>query len=321
MKSWPLSISSFKALALRVVLPLLLIAVVGLPVLDHWVSGTVIVANNKTRTYKMHRLFNELHESEIPMFGSSTVYRGFLPDSLGPQFYNYGMYGSNFQKVRLLLEQELSKPKTTPIILDWHPKWLSYRDSVPIQMADYLPQTHHPRVKEFLQRHDYDKVWNTVPGVRYFGYFEEYVGQWARRDQLPAKFGFNRGCKYFKAITHPDKMAQFVDQRLKIDMHFGFDDRLKTTLEALIAAHPDRIFVLVASPLHESVQRAGGNLEPLRAYLHELEARTPNVVGLVYDGATYSDDYFLDTMHLNGKGAKRFSAELRQELKARKIIQ
>ena len=320
MKNSRLSTSSFKGLALRILLPLALLAVVGLPLLDSWFTNNVILVNTKTRTFKLDRLFNEVHEDEIAMFGSSTVYRGFLPDSLGPQFYNYGMYGSNFQKVKLLLEEELSKPKTTPIVLDWHPRWLFHRDSVPIQLEDYLPHIGNPRIQTFLKQYGYNQPWHRVPAIRYYGYFEGYVGAYGRRNALPPKFGFNKGCKYFKPSTAPDKMAAFVRKRLAMDMSFTFDQGLQKELETLIAQHPQRTFVLVASPLHESVQRAGGDLAPLRSYLNDLEQRFANVVGLVYDGRTYTDDYFLDTMPLNHKGAKRFSAQMRDDLRARGVI-
>ena len=188
MKSSPSSISSFRALLLRVGLPMLLIAVVGLPLLDWVFTDTIIMANKKTRTYKMDRLYNEVHEGEIAMFGSSTVYRGYLPDSLGPQFYNYGMYGSNFQKVSLLLMQELSKPKTTPIVLDWHPKWLTFRDSVPIQLEDYLPQTQHPAIKYFLHGETWVFGWKPIAIAVVFALlFSRMAFRWIMR--LDAQYG------------------------------------------------------------------------------------------------------------------------------------
>lgn len=321
MKKSPSSISSFRALFLRVGLPLLLLALVALPAIDYWVSHSLILANKKTRTFKLNRLFNELHENEIAMFGSSTVYRGYLPDSLGPQFYNYGMYGSNFQKVKLLLDEELSKPKTTPIILDWHPRYLFFRDSVPIQLEDYLPHTEHQRIQDFLEQYSYAKPWHRIPAVRFYGYFEGYFGAWSRRNHLPKRFGFNRGSKFFKPQTPPDVMQKFVDKRLKLDMTFTFDARLVAQLEGLVAMHPQRPFVFVVSPLHESVQRAGGDLEPVRDYLTRLQGRYPNVFAYVFDGRDYTDDFFLDTMHLNYKGAKRFSAELRDKMRADGLIE
>ncbi len=116
-------------------------------------------------------------------------------------------------------------------------------------------------------------------------------------------------------------MQRFVDKRMQHDMQFVFDSRLSDHLEQLIAAHPERTFVLVVSPLHESVQRAGGELAPVRKYMRELEAKFPNAVGFVYDGSTLPDYYFLDTMHLNGEGAKLFSANLRDKLRSKGIIQ
>ena len=116
-------------------------------------------------------------------------------------------------------------------------------------------------------------------------------------------------------------MAQFVEKRLSIDMTFTFDAPMVSLLERLIEANYDRTFVLVVSPLHESVARAGGDLTPVRNYMATLEQRFRNVVCLVYDGRNYTDDYFLDTMHLNHKGAKRFSAQLRDDLRARGVIE
>ncbi len=152
---------------------------------------------------KLQRLINENHNDEIPIFGSSRAEKGYLPDSLGDNFYNYGLPNQSFDVTAFLLQFELQKNK------------------------------------------------------------------------------------------------QLVE---------------------MIRNNPSRQFVFTISPYHWSARSSVQNFYEMLKYFHHIDEQFLNATFIYFDTSGYGDEYFKDTVHLNIYGAAKFSAQLREELLNRGII-
>ena len=103
-------------------------------------------------------------------------------------------------------------------------------------------------------------------------------------------------------------------------MRWSVDPRQYRKLMQLVGSAPHRKFVIVLSPLHRScLVRATGEDE-FRILLRQMATGAPNLRIIDMTRIDYPDRYFLNTTHLNQRGARRFSADLRQELLRLKVI-
>src|SRR4051812_1211544 len=100
------STSSFKQFLLRMLLPLIFI-LSGAGLLFNYFFEKVIILNSELcGVYKINRIISETHPNEIPIFGSSRAEYGLFPDSLGHDFFNYGLSATQYDVTLFFLEQE-----------------------------------------------------------------------------------------------------------------------------------------------------------------------------------------------------------------------
>src|SRR6185437_1473174 len=112
-----LSISSFKRFLLRILLPFAgIISLAGL-VFTYVFEQKIILNSQIVGAFKVNRIMKETHPDEIPIFGSSRAEGGFIPDSLGSNYFTYGLSGSKYDVTLFFLEEECKKKKNNPWIL------------------------------------------------------------------------------------------------------------------------------------------------------------------------------------------------------------
>ena len=287
---------------------------------DYVFTCKIINSNKESNYYKLYRLVYENNPLELPILGSSTALRGYIPDSIGRDIYNYGITASNFQKVEPQLLVELSKDKSTPIIIDVPPLFFRHKKKPNIRLEDYLPLVYNSEMRLFLSTYGYMKLWYYIPGVRYFGHYFTYLGMWMSVDHQRTNRGHNKGSRYVDKVNTSEKFAQHIEKRLSMDMSIGYDKNMIDRLDKIISEHANRTFVFVVPPVHKSCYEAGTDLNDFKQLFQKPQLQHNNVEWLIFDGSLYDDTLFLDTSHLNFKGAIRFSKELRKELLKKKII-
>lgn len=268
---------------------------------------------------KIQRLFYESHTGEIPIFGSSRVEKGYYCDSLGTDFYNYGMPSASFDVIQLLLKPELKKNKSTPIIIDVHHDFYKHDAKDNINITTYLPFINkNDTIKDFLAMNGRLKNYLKIPGLRYYGSYTDYL--------RPVLNNKNENTVYIKGGVFDTKVSstESLQKRILIreakNLHFEIDTTSQKNLLQLIKLNPERDFIFVVSPYHKSAKKTVDNFEEMLTYFNDLDTQFENVIFIYFNTDNYTDDLWKDTIHLNIYGAKKFSGELRRELDAKNVI-
>ena len=266
---------------------------------------------------RLARLREPRPPEEIPIFGSSKAEADYVPSVLGQGFYNYGLGATGLNVTNWLLAQELRQPSRQPIIIDLV-QWtvVEFGDA-----RNYTAIAQHADVREFLKRAGLWRWYYAVPGLRYFGAWDWYVkGLLTDRIALTKRFdhGFN-----VNLDEPPWTRADFQEKvatRLALNYNLGIDPAEKIKLLKLMRSTPNRQFVLVLSPLHKSFFVHKNGEAELYEELRQMDHDLANLHVINMTRSDFPDQYFLDTAHLNQRGARVFSTRLREELIRLQII-
>lgn len=247
----------------------------------------------------------ELNPNEIPVFGTSKVH-GL---DLGTNAFNYAQDGASFALTDVFLQIELAKQKTTPLVVE-----LQFSDTASIgDEAILIPFARDPRIRSVLAQF-HKMAWRYfVPGIRYFGYYD-----WMLKDYLNERASVTRvtrgSVEYLR--TPPFNQAQFgqiVRARLQMKNGFLMDASLTDRLIGEIKTHPQRLFILVATPFHRSCFHNFQNEDKLKSIEVSLEAM-PNVELVDWSRLSYPDSAFVDTLHLRRAETEDLSQKLRLKI-------
>jgi uncharacterized protein (DUF2164 family) len=304
------SISNFKRFLFRLLLPA--IAITGIAGLGfNYAFEHIIVMDGKTSgAYKIRRIIKEKHPDEIPIFGSSRAEGGYLPDSLGPNFYNYGLSGSCADVTTFFMQQECKKKKNTP----WIIVNIELNGIVRLygNIANFIPNTGNKGIRTILGKDC--KANYRIPFLRYFGQYEFYI-----RDYLNNKIqltkAINKGAAIEKNEVDPAEFAAQVAQRKIEGEVFDIDSSLLKEFISVIANHPEREFILVVAPYHKSYYESYRTPAVAKAFF-DLVLSYPNTHVIDLGHLDLSDDMYFNTTHLRINGAAVFCRALRDSLAA-----
>lgn len=290
-------------------LPAVLILAIAGMAFNYFFEQQVILKSQICGAYKVNRIISETHQNEIPILGSSRAEGGFIPDSLGPNYFNYGLSGSKYDVTLFFLEEECKKKKNTPwIILNLDLDGLSYGLG---DVANYIPNSGYEPIRQLLGS-GYQSFFN-IPLIRYYGRFEAYFRDYLNNRIQLTKFT-NKGASIEKNVLTQEQFQLLVEQRRNAPTAFATDSALLQKLQHLLSSHPTRQFVFVVSPYHSSffVKYMPQGAE----YFFSRLSQFPNVHVLDFSRLPLSDDKFMNTSHLNLSGAIIFNHILRDSLYA-----
>jgi hypothetical protein len=304
------SISSFKQFLMYIMLPLLLITGTAGMVFVYVFEKKVIFGSDICGAYKVNRILNETHSTEIPIFGSSRAEGGYIPDSLGSNYFNYGLSGTTYDVTLFFLEEECKKKKSTPwIILNLDLYGLKYQLG---DLANYVPNAGNETVKKLLGG-SYVPYYS-VPIVKYFGLYETYLRDYLNNRMQLTKLT-NKGAAVEKNVLAEKEFQQLVAERRNASAKFECDSILETKLTGIIKAHPERKFVFVVAPYHQSYFERFYDQPKADEFFGMLRS-FPNVRLLDFSKTTMADSLFFNTTHINYKGAIAFNHVLKDSLAA-----
>ena len=266
---------------------------------------------------RLARLRDPRPPEEIPIFGSSKAEADYVPSVLGRGFYNYGLGATGLNVTNWLLAQELRQPSRQPVVIDLV-QWtvVEFGDA-----RNYVAIAQHADVREFLKRAGLWRWYYAVPGLRYFNAWDWYVkGLLTDRIALTKRFDHGFNVNLDEAPWSRAEFQEKVATRLALNYPLGIDPVEKLKLIKLMRSAPDRQFVVVLSPLHKSFFVHKNGEAELYEELRQMDDDLPNLHVINMTRANFPDQYFLDTAHLNQRGARVFSTQLRAELTRLKII-
>jgi hypothetical protein len=310
-------LQALKRFTLRILLPFAVVVIVVCGVLD-WVVRTQLIAKTPSHgAAKLSRVQAE-NPGEIPIFGSSRALGSYIPDTLGPQFYNYGMNGIGYGMMDVFVKLECAKKgKTTPIVLNFD------YDMFVNDVGDpdsYLPHSHLQGVRKLVGEANLYSWWWRIPGIRYFGSIDGFMKE-RLNERLQLTKSMNKGAAIEKNVLAPAAFAKLVQQR-RDSVHLWRPRRdLLDSLQLRIGQYPHRKFCLVVGPYHQAYYSsfASEGFREAQKALARLDS-IPNCIVIRIEGRDWPDGEFLNTTHVSYSGAGKFSRMLRDSLQIRGLI-
>ena len=308
------SISNFSSLLIKIIIPYCLLLGFICYVLGFAVEKTIVFNSETIGASKINRILSHNYEEEIPIFGSSRAEGSFIPDSLGEDFYNYGIRGTLGDVWLFFIEQELSKNKqNVPLLISLDIEGLKYRLG---GLDSYIPNSNNSDIKKLLGD-DYEFHF-ALPFVKYFGRLEYYLNTYLN-DKISYSKAVSKGGAFTLQGLTKEQFSKAVDTRKQTEQDFNNEVLLESKLLNMIDLNKNREFVFVISPYHESYFHLYKGSQQLSSFLNKIDSR---INSHVFDfSKMFSEDkYFYNTTHVNFTGAKGFSRVLRDSLVSRNII-
>jgi hypothetical protein len=205
----------------------------------------------------------------------------------------------------------LRKASRQPILIDLHQG--AFQDIG--DKRNFLPVADQLETRRLLERTGNWRWYYGIAGLRYFGSWDWYL-KGLLTDWFALTKAVERGyVRAFNALPWDARsFAADVERRRQTPFKWGIHDWQKRRLRELIRQSPDRLIVIVLSPLHSSfLENAIGESE-FRKWLEALTADETNVRVLDFTRTDFPDNFFMNTGHLNYQGARAFSLSLREKL-------
>lgn len=300
--------NQFKMFMVKIFLPLVMLLLLFLLVFTHFFEQKIILGSEICGAYKINRNINQNYPDEIPIFGSSRAQYSFIPDSLGKNFFNYGMDGVGFNVTLMMLEEECKKKKNEPLIVvnfDLEGLYSALGD-----LSNYLYNVSYPSVKEVLGE-EY-KTHYSIPVIKYYSQFEMYSKYYLNARMQLTKIT-NKGASLEKNILPEKKFNEMVEVRQNSVTSFANEPKLEQRLKIILEKNPNRKFAFVIPPNHPSFFESFSNMPTAHKFLAELDALS-NVRVFDFSSEIYPDSMFLNTSHINYKGALIFNKKLKDSL-------
>ena len=308
MDSQNSSISNFKKFVLHILLPLLLIIAVAGYAIGYFFEKEIIFTNQLCGSYKVNRIIKETYPAEVPIFGSSRAEGSFIPDSLGKDFFNYGLSGTKLDVLLFFLKEECKKKKRQPYIiiaLDF-----DSLQRVTGDIANYIPNANYMPVKLLLG--DNYKPYFNLPMLKYYGRFDQYIKLYLNNKIQLTKVS-NKGAAIEKNTFSKEYFKEWVEIRQQAPVSFVIDPSLKQTLIEVIRLHPERFFIFVATPYHSSFFKSLTNYAAVETFIHQFNNMN-NVKVFDFSQLPLPDSLYLNTSHLNYDGVKVFNPIFKDSL-------
>lgn len=288
-----------------------MLALAGTAVLADGLLARSIARSEALEAGRLARLAEGRDPHEIPIFGASKAEANYMPKVLGPRFYNYGLASASQDVTNYLIGLELQKPSREPIIVD-----LAQGAFADVgDPRNYLLLGRRAETRELLERVDVWRWYYAVPGLRFYGSWDWYI-KGLLTDRFALTKRVERGYVHHldQAPWNAEQFARDVEKRLQNPLRWKIDRRQARDLLSLTGRAPDRDFIIVLSPLHRSFLIHARGEAGFRRQLAAITAAAPNLQVIDLTRKAYPDPYYLNTGHLNERGAEAFSTDLRRAL-------
>lgn len=295
----------------KFILQMILIIGVGGYVLNYFFEKEIIFKSDTNGASKVNRIINLNNSEEIPIFGSSRAEGSYIPSLLfDRECFNYGMSGTQANIWLFFLEEELKKNKTTDIIINLDLEGIVYADG---NIGNYIPN--YQVTKNILKQKG--ELYFHVPFIKYFGQYERYF-KYYLNEQLSLTKVTDNGGSFEKNKLIKNKFNELVSRRKEASAVFRLEDNLLAKLNNLINSTTRKIFFIVA-PYHSSYFEKFKNISEVNKFLFMLNQRENSTV-IDLRNLINNDSLFLNTTHVNYKGAVVFSKKVKEFLQKNEII-
>ncbi len=322
--------------------PLLAFIFIFLVGIDFVFTQKLIFLNDFSNQGKVKRLIDGSNPNEIPVFGSSLARSSFIPDSISPDCYNFGMGKALYDVTRILLKIECGHDKESPIIFELNPRTFIRDPKSSINTSTFIPLLYDARIEHFMRESDTFNWQYKVPGLRYFGNYFEYGISPLRRTSGTKRD--NRGVmletktqdsteisvfarrlenmtsernRLLEKLHDPNKYFDPVDdyilKQVNSMIYFSYDTAYIEEFESLIRNNPKRKFILVTVPANPNFIEPLPNFDSFLKFANNLAEKFPNAYYLDYHQLPTEIDHYKDPMHFGTKGANVFMTTFQKD--------
>lgn len=268
----------------------------------------LLLASSVSDLYKMNRLFLNASEGEIAILGSSRAEECFVPSRISPKAFNYGLNGSRFNETVFHLEQVVERHGDAPIIVNLDP----WGFGVGIFRGDYRFVSKIPAIS---RENGVEYVFTSVfPGFRFYGELRRNLAGVVRGGSKTIDNG-----AILLGISRSEEEWQYIAENFTVQK-YAEDAGIKKRLADVLASNTSHEIVFVVAPIMKCWwDKFEGKENFVR--LKEWLLSFPHVRVVDYShGYGYGEQDFFDPIHLNERGARRFSYELGKLLRKEKLI-
>lgn len=301
------SISSFKQFCWKYILPFIVCLIAGLFCIDLLFQKLIIAKTDSSGTAKVGRIKTNDDPNETPILGSSRAEGSFIPDSLGKNYFNYGMAGVQDDVWLYFLKIELAKKRKTPILINIDIDGLQ---SLPSGLIYWLNNADDPVIRGFIG--DKWKPIHYIPFIRHFGQFEIHLANYLK-ERFEVTGATNKGAILEMKSLSKKEFEAAIEKRNAEKIIVKDDPAIHNVLMKVLSDTKGRKIIFILPPYHQSYLNAIQNVEQVNK-LHSEIAAFPNVYLLNYSSLPFPDSFFYNTSHLNKEGAIYFNSILKKDL-------
>lgn len=271
----------------------IIVLALGVDALNVW----LIRSSTGNSACKMERLYSHPELDEVAIVGSSRACGNFVPSVISPRCFNYGENGMGMNESMAILRVLRARGGDAPIILNVDP-WGNFRES---SVVDYrlAPQSGRLSLRERL------------PGIRFFGTLRENIISVVDARKSVSRV-IDKGAKLLKMSRSPAEW-KVINAKLQPVGFDGTDQDVRNLVALLESLAPRQVYVVVCpcSLRWMSLFSGRSDFEKLLSCLAALQ----NVRVLNFYGSQlFSGDDFVDPIHFNLEGARKFSILLHDRL-------
>lgn len=270
--------------------------------LDAAITRFIALRSDVLGSTRIHRLVSGPGVDVVPVLGSSRANVDYIADSLHAHAFNFGNAGAGYDAVEFQLRKALEHEGNMPIIVNVDLGWWSMHGVG--DPAMYIPSMSDADVRQLLG--DQAEFHHRIPLIRYFGVYQNYASayltEWSR-DFTEAE-GYS---------PSPEEFEQRIDALRSWKVDHEPDSARRARLFELVDRHPDRRLIFVVAPYHPSYFTVAAHEPGDDAWLTEL-GRRAHVTVVDFSHHPYPDSFFVDPVHMNRAGARRFSSDLRAQI-------
>ena len=300
------STSNFRAFFFKFLFPSVLIIGVFAVTFDYLFVKKIIFNSSSSGAYKIYRNKNLNLKSEIPIFGSSRAAGSYVPDLLDTNCYNYGIEKTEHRLIEIFLKNELSKNKTTPIIINFdYEIWVDWIGD----LSNYIPNLEDSEINTLFNKHD--SWYYHIKGIRFYGFYQYYFKQY--KGSKSKKNVVNKGGFFLKEKTPMAELKKNIEMRKKNPIQYSPSKKLEDDFLKLLSQNNGRKIFIVIAPYHHTFMENLNGKDLADIYIEKMK-KLNGVYVFDYSGVSYPDSLFKDTGHLNFIGAQKFCKELKVKL-------
>lgn len=284
----------------------LFVVAIGFLLLNDGLVRVLVFSSSNANMYRMYRLFNA-SDDDLPILGSSRAEANFAPSEIGSKAFNYGLSGSPQGETIIHLKALLQRGHQGPIIVNLDPWGIGGLEPVQgdyrLVFSDLLREANTIKGLDWTDR---------SAGLRFYGKLRTALADYINAKRSVTK-AIDNGAILQRVSRSADEWKYIIEHCHPVD--FTVNDVVMADYEKVLKGpHPPIIFVV--SPISKPWYDRWHGQDQLTKLIAKLKT-FPNtcVIDLcTHNVDSYDLDDFMDLTHLNEKGARRVSKELKQKL-------